>query len=413
MFVATDAPGDFRQLSYLDLSNGELRVLTGDIHWDVEDFELSEDGSRAAFVVNEGGISRLHLMDPATRKYETVGSIPVGLISGLSFSPDGTKLAFTLNSAKTPSDVYTLELGRQPTAAGELTRWTFSELGGLATETFVTPELILYPTFDRVDGARREIPAFVYKPKGPGPYPVIVSIHGGPEGQYRPRFSSTFQMWVGQLGAAVVAPNVRGSAGYGKEYVKLDNGYNRENSVKDIGALLDWIATQPDLDEKRVAVYGGSYGGYMVLATMVHYSDRLRAGVEIVGISNFVTFLENTQDYRRDLRRVEYGDERDPAMRRFLDSVSPNRQASKITAPLFVAQGQNDPRVPVTESEQIVRDVRATGRNVWYMKALNEGHGFRKKENRDLFGQLVVLFFDTHLLAGRAVSMVGSEDNLP
>ncbi len=209
-------------------------------------------------------------------------------------------------------------------------------------------------------------------------------------------------MWIDTLGAAVVAPNVRGSSGYGKTYVRLDNGFQREDSVKDIGALLDWIAGQPDLDEDRVAVYGGSYGGYMVLASLVHYSDRLRGGVDIVGISNFVTFLENTQDYRRDLRRVEYGDERDPEMRAHLEKISPNRNAARITAPLLVAQGQNDPRVPVSESEQIVRDVRGAGYDVWYMNALNEGHGFRKKENRDLYEQIVMLFFERHLTGGGA-----------
>jgi dipeptidyl aminopeptidase/acylaminoacyl peptidase len=196
----------------------------------------------------------------------------------------------------------------------------------------------------------------------------------------------------------VIAPNVRGSAGYGKSYVGLDNGFRREESVRDIGALLDWIETQADLDAERVAVYGGSYGGYMVLASLVHYSGRLKAAIEIVGISNFVTFLENTQDYRRDLRRVEYGDERDPEMRAYLEKISPNRHADRMTAPLFVAQGQNDPRVPVTESEQVVRDVRAAGYEVWYMKAMNEGHGFRKKENRDLFQQLTVLFLERQLL---------------
>ena len=197
----------------------------------------------------------------------------------------------------------------------------------------------------------------------------------------------------------VIGPNVRGSTGYGKTYLDLDNGVLREDSVKDIGALLDWVQKQPDMDAKRVAVTGGSYGGYMVLASLVSYSPRLKAAVEIVGISNFVSFLEKTQDYRRDLRRVEYGDERDPKMREHLEKISPNRSAKKMTTPLLVAQGQNDPRVPVSESEQIVRDVRAAGHEVWYMNALNEGHGFRRKENRDLFQQLTLMFWQKHLLA--------------
>ncbi len=393
VFITTDQSGDFAQLAHLDLASGELRIVTRDIPWDVEGLDVSPDGSRAAFTVNENGMHRLYLMDTESFEYSPVDGLPVGRLLSLSFSPDGERLALSVNSAQSPWDVYSLGMGDESTGYGELRRWTHSEVGGLDTASFVEPELIHYPTFDGL-----EIPAFVFRPRAEGPHPVIVYIHGGPEGQYRPGFSSTFQSWIAKLGAAVVAPNVRGSSGYGKRYVALDNGFKREDSVKDIGALLDWIATQADLDADRVAVYGGSYGGYMVLASLVHYSDRLRAGVDIVGISNFVTFLENTQDYRRDLRRVEYGDERDPEMNAHLQKISPNNNADKITAPLFVAQGQNDPRVPVTESEQVVRDVRGAGYDVWYMNALNEGHGFRKKENSDLYRQIVVMFLREHLL---------------
>jgi len=392
-YLITDSGSDFQRLAYRDLDSGELEILTGEIDWDIEGFELSEDGTRAAFEVNEDAISRLYLMDTKTRKYRRVENLPTGLISGLEFSPDGRRLALTLNTSQTPSDVFTLELGEDPLISTELTRWTYSEVGGLNTDEFVAPKLIHYPTFDG-----REIPAFVYRPRSEGPHPVIIAIHGGPESQFKPGFSSRTQLWIAQLGAAVIAPNVRGSSGYGKEYVKLDNGFKREESVKDIGAVLDWIETQPDLDETRVAVYGGSYGGYMVLASLMHYSDRLQGAVDIVGISNFVTFLENTQDYRRDLRRVEYGDERDPEMRTHLEKISPNNNAEKITVPLFVAQGQNDSRVPVTEAQQIAESVRKAGYDVWYMNALNEGHGFRKKENRDLYQQIVVMFFKKHLL---------------
>jgi dipeptidyl aminopeptidase/acylaminoacyl peptidase len=226
----------------------------------------------------------------------------------------------------------------------------------------------------------------------------VISIHGGPEAQARPYFSSTYQMWLESLGAAVLVPNVRGSDGYGKAYMGLDNGFLRENPVKDIGALLDWIATRPDLDENRVAVFGGSYGGYMVLASAVHYSDRLRAGIDVVGISSFVTFLENTQDYRRDARRAEYGDERDAAMRAHLEKISPLNSVDRIAVPMFVVQGQNDPRVPVSEAEQIVAALRAQGQPVWYMNALNEGHGYRKKENRDIYQQATILFLQRYLV---------------
>ena len=392
-YFVTDEGSDFRRLAYMSLESGEVEIVTDDLDWDVAGGVGSEDGSRAAFTTNEGGVSRLYLLDPETRAYRRVEMIPTGLIGGLEFSPDARRLGMTLNTANTPSDVFTLELGDDPLTATGLTRWTYSEVGGLDTDNFVVPEIIHYPTFDG-----REVPAFVYRPATEGPHPVIVYIHGGPEAQYRPSFSSTFQLWIAELGAAVVAPNVRGSSGYGKEYVKLDNGFLREDSVKDIGALLDWIAMQPDLDKSRVAVYGGSYGGYMVLASMMHFSDRLEAAVDIVGVSNFVTFLENTQDYRRDLRRVEYGDERDPEMRAHLEKIAPSNNAERLTVPLFVAQGQNDPRVPVSEAVQIVKAIRDAGFDVWYMNALNEGHGFRKKENRDLYNQITVMFLKRHLL---------------
>jgi dipeptidyl aminopeptidase/acylaminoacyl peptidase len=299
-----------------------------------------------------------------------------------------------INSPRSPGDVYSIDLGRRPA----LTRWTHSEAGGLDTSRFADADLIRYPTFDEVEGARRTIPAFVYRPQGEGPFPVVVQIHGGPEAQALPTFSAIRQFWIDELGVAVIAPNVRGSAGYGRTFLDLDNGMLREDSVKDIGALLDWIATQPDLDATRVAVYGGSYGGYMVLASMIHFAERLRAGVDVVGISNFVTFLENTQDYRRDARRVEYGDERDPEMRAFLERISPTARAAEIRAPLLIAQGQNDPRVPASESEQMVATIREHGGTVWYFLALDEGHGFARKRNRDQFEAATALFLEKHLL---------------
>jgi len=402
-FFVTDRAGEFQQLAWQSLEPGaEPKIITADIPWHVEGGTMSEDGTRGAFTVNENGFSRLYLIDPTTHAFAPVEGIPTGLVGSLEFSPDGSRLGMTLNTPQTPSDSFTLELGKGPLEHGGLTRWTYSEVGRLDTESFVVPELVRFPTFDSGEGGPDSIPAWVYRPAGEGPHPVIIDIHGGPEGQARPSFSSTTQMWVQKLGAAVIEPNVRGSDGYGKHYMSLDNGYKREDSVKDIGALLDWIATQPDLDQDRVAVFGGSYGGYMVLASAVHYSDRLKAAVDVVGISNFVTFLENTQSYRRDLRRVEYGDERDPEMRKHLEAISPLNSVEKMQVPLFVIQGQNDPRVPVTEAEQIVAALRANGQPVWYMNALNEGHGYRKKENRDIYQQAVVLFFRQFLVGENA-----------
>lgn len=390
-FFTTNQKSEFTQLAYREFETNELTLITRDIAWDVDQFVLSKDLSQAAFVVNEDGIDSLYLLDPKSFNFKKVNTIPVGIIRSLAFSPDGQNLAVTLNTAQTPSDVFMLKLS-SALDFGELKRWTYSEVGGLDTEKFTLPELIRYKSFDE-----RDIPAFVYKPDKKGPHPVIITIHGGPEAQYRPSFRSTVQTWIDNIGAAVIAPNVRGSSGYGTEYLNLDNGFKREDSVKDIGALLDWIESQPDLDENRVAVIGGSYGGYMVLASAMYYSERLKAAVDVVGISNFVTFLQNTKDYRRDLRRVEYGDERDPEMYEFLQKISPSNNVDKINVPMFVVQGQNDPRVPVTEAEQIVKALRENGKPVWYMNALNEGHGYRKKENRDIYQQAVVLFFRTFL----------------
>ncbi|WP_405231260.1 S9 family peptidase [Lentisalinibacter salinarum] len=390
----TDRDGEFRQLAWQPLEAGaEPVIVTADIPWDVEGMAFSKDRRRAVFAVNEDGLSRLYLLDPASREYRAVGGIPTGLVGSVGFSPDGSRLAMTLNTPQTPSDTFVLALREDPLAHSELTRWTHSEVGGLDTDTFVEPELVRFESFDGLS-----VPAWLYKPEGDGPFPVVVSIHGGPESQARPAFSSTYQMWLAKLGVAVVVPNVRGSAGYGKSYLAMDNAYKREDPVRDIGALLDWIGTRPDLDADRVAVFGGSYGGYMVLASAVHYSDRLKAAVDIVGISSFVTFLENTEDYRRDLRRAEYGDERVPEMRAHLEKISPLNNVEKIAVPMLVVQGENDPRVPVTEAEQIVEALREKGETVWYMNALNEGHGYRRKENRDVYQQAVVLFLRRHLL---------------
>jgi dipeptidyl aminopeptidase/acylaminoacyl peptidase len=197
---------------------------------------------------------------------------------------------------------------------------------------------------------------------------------------------------------ARLLPNVRGSSGYGKTFLKLDNETLREDSVKDFGALLDWIKTRDDLDPDRVMVTGGSYGGYMTLAVATHYADRIRCALDVVGVSNFVTFLERTEAYRRDLRRVEYGDERDPKMREFLLRIAPVNNAEKITKPLFVVQGRNDPRVPWTESEQMVATLKKRGTPVWYLLAKDEGHGFVKKKNQDFQFYATVAFVQEHLL---------------
>jgi dipeptidyl aminopeptidase/acylaminoacyl peptidase len=395
-YFTSDENSEFQRLRLHDFASNKITELSADIAWDVEEYVLSRDGKRLAFVSNEDGFGVLHLLDTATRKRLPLPALPKGVVYGLEFSPDGRQLGFALNSATSPSDVYAVDLG-----AGTLARWTHSEVGGLDATKFSAPTLVRFPTFDTAHGKSRTIPAFYYRPANVAAgvkLPVVINIHGGPEAQARPGFSADIQYLVDQLGIAVLVPNVRGSAGYGKSWLKLDNGYRREDSVKDIGALLDWIATQPELDADRVAVYGGSYGGYMVLAAMTHYNDRLRAGIDIVGISNFVTFLRNTESYRRDLRRAEYGDERDARMRAHLEKISPTTNARAITIPLFVAQGANDPRVPASEAAQIVKTVRGNGGEVWFLQFPDEGHGFRKKTNVDHFRAATMLFWRKHLL---------------
>lgn len=397
VYYTSDEEGEFRRLRFRNLATGETTVLTADIDWDIESFELSPDGGLLAFVANEEGYSTLYTTNTLDGARLELPPLPHGVISDLAFSPDGIQLGMSIESPTIPGDVFTLDL-----TTSDVTRWTNSETGGFTEDAFVEPALIRFETFDTVVGKPRTIPAFYYRPEGDGPFPVVLDIHGGPESQERPTFNPWIQYLVNELGVAVLAPNVRGSNGYGKNYLLLDNGERREDSVKDIGALLDWIDDRPELNADRVAVYGGSYGGFMVLSSMTHFNHRLRAGIDVVGISNFVTFLEHTQDYRRDLRRAEYGDERDAAMRDFLMRISPTTNAGKITIPLFVAQGLNDPRVAVSESEQMVAEIRGNGGDVWYLLFNDEGHGFGKKSNRDFFTQVAALFLETYLVGDSA-----------
>lgn len=393
-------PQEFHTLRYHDPSTKKFEVLTTSTPWDVVDLEISDDGRHLAYTTNEDGIYRLHVLALPSHKPVKLPELPIGLVVNLGFSPDGKRLAVTMNSATSPSDVYVIDL-----KSAALARWTRSEVGGLDPSKFVAPTLVHFPTFDTLDGKRRMIPAFYYRPANvpaDRKVPVVINIHGGPEGQSLPTFNPTAQFLANELGVAMLLPNVRGSDGYGKTYLGLDNADKREDSVKDIGALLDWIATQPGLDADRVGVYGGSYGGYMVLASLMHYSDRIKAGVDIVGISHFGTFLKNTESYRRDLRRAEYGDERDPAMAKVFDEVSPLNHADRIRSKLFVAQGKNDPRVPYTEAEQIVKAVRGNGQPVWYLLYDDEGHGFKKKTNVDYFTAATMLFWQQNLIGDGA-----------
>lgn len=394
LYLTSDLDTEFSQLRKFDLETGEMTTITTDIAWAVTAIDMSSDRKLLAFATNEDGISKLYLLKTRNDSYQQVQAIPQGLIYGFGFAPADNRIAMTLGRATSPADVYVYRPRQR-----SLVRWTRSEVGGLNQDNFVDAELIHYPTYDQVNGSPRMIPAFVYKPRIIDKrLPVMISIHGGPEGQVRPGFSSRVQSLVNELGVIVITPNVRGSSGYGKHYINLDNGLLREDSVRDIGSLLDWISTQPDMDSDHVGVIGGSYGGYMVLGSLTLYSDRIRAGVESFGISNFVTFLQNTSDYRRDHRRQEYGDERKPEIFEYLNRTAPINNVDKITTPLFVLQGINDPRVPASESEQIVREVRENGTDVWYLLFGDEGHGFRKKPNQDYSNAAVLKFIEKYLM---------------
>jgi dipeptidyl aminopeptidase/acylaminoacyl peptidase len=391
LYVLSDRGAEFKQISYMDLATGKTKVLTRDINWDIEEADLSDDGKMIAFVVNEDGNSVLRLMRTSDHKLMPTPKLPQGTIGNIEWHKNSRHLGLTLSSATSPSDVYSVDI-----KTNAVTRWTTHDTMAVDAARFVEPELVRWKSFDA-----RMISGFVYRApaaKFPGKRPVLISIHGGPEGQFQPGFQGRSNYYTDEMGLTVIYPNVRGSSGYGKTFLKLDNGRLREDSVRDIGALLDWIATQPDLDASRVAVSGGSYGGYMTLAVSTMYPDRIAAAIDVVGISNFVTFLERTESYRRDLRRVEYGDERDPEMRKFLESIAPMNNVAKIKKPLFVIQGKNDPRVPYQEADQIVATVKKGAVPVWYMTANDEGHGFGKKVNADYQFFAGIDFLNTYLI---------------
>jgi dipeptidyl aminopeptidase/acylaminoacyl peptidase len=390
LFVTTNRDSEFLRLTHIVLETKEHHYLTSDIHWDVEEFDLSDDGKLLAFTSNEDGLSALHVLDLTKGKERAIPKLPVGLIFGPLWHKNNRDLGFSMLSPHAPTDAYSLDID-----SGKLERWTFSEIGNVRLDALPEPEIVHWKTWDD-----RMISGFLYRPpaKFTGKRPVIVDIHGGPEGQSRPWFLGRDNYYINDLGVAYIFPNVRGSTGYGKTFQDLDNGMLREGSYRDISTLLDWIQTQPDLDASHVLITGGSYGGFMTLAVATNYNDRICCSVDIVGPSNLVTFLEHTSGYRQDLRRVEYGDERDPKMREFLEKIAPMNKAKNITKPLFVVAGQNDPRVPASESGQMVATVGKNGTPVWYLLGKDEGHGFAKKKNQDFEFYATVMFVKKYLL---------------
>lgn len=394
LWVTSDEGSDFQRLGRLDPRTGRFTAVAQEPRWDVESFDVADDGRFIAYSVNEAGSSRLKLLDPRTGRSRPVTALPAGVVGGLEVAPWG-EIGVTLASARAASDVYSVN-----PATLAVTRWTESETGGLDPRVNVEPELVEAASFDgeRVSG-------FLYRPdprKFPGRRPLLVNIHGGPEGQSRPGFLGRNNYYLNELGVAIFYPNVRGSTGYGKRFVALDNGPDlRENSVKDIGAFLTRLEQDPRIDPSRIGVTGGSYGGYMCYASAIRFGDQLRGANCVVAISNWVTFLENTQSYRRDLRRVEYGDERDPAQRARLLAISPLTRVKELRIPLMVTTGGNDPRVPPSEANQIVKAVRANGGEAWHLLGQDEGHGFAKKANQDYQFWTSLMFWQRNLLGRR------------
>jgi dipeptidyl aminopeptidase/acylaminoacyl peptidase len=393
IFFVTNRTSEFEQLARLDPATGQIEDLTADVPWDVYRMEHSNDRRTFAIITNENGLGVARIVDAANRRVTAAPTPAGGSVTAVRLAPDARRLAFAFTSSSSPSSINVMDL-----ATRESMPWAKADAGGIDTSHFGETVVINWRSFDG-----RTISGLITRPdttRFRGKRPVLIDIHGGPEAQARLGFLGRNNYLINELGITIIAPNVRGSGGFGKTFLSLDDGRKREDAVRDIGALLDWIAAQPDLDASRIAVTGGSYGGYMTHAVAVHYSARIRAAIAVVGISHFVSFLERTETYRRDLRRVEYGDERDPEMRAFLEKISPLANAAQIKVPLFVMHGQNDPRVPVAEAEQIVRTVKANGVPVWSMIADNEGHGFAKKENVDYAFYARVLFLRRYLLAG-------------
>ncbi len=385
LYVYSDRDGEFRELMQYRFSGGALLPLTRQIAWDMSGGSATEDGRLYAAQANVDGRDELRLFDARSFKELALPRLPAASVSTARFHRKRPDLALALNGAQGPSQIYSID-----TLSGTVEPWTQVQApADVDVAAFNDPQIVRWKSFDG-----RAISALMHLPPQhfAGKRPVLIQIHGGPESQAKVGFMGRYNHFINELGVAVIEPNVRGSSGYGKTFLKLDDGRLREDSVRDIGALLDWIATQPRLDPARVVVSGGSFGGYMSLAVAATYAQRIAGAIDVVGISSFVTFLQNTESYRRDLRRVEYGDERDPAMRAFLEKISPLNNAGKITRPLFVVQGKNDPRVPYTEAEQMVAKVRASQTPVWYLRAENEGHGFARKENADFQFYAMVMF---------------------
>ncbi|MEH7252541.1 S9 family peptidase [Neobacillus niacini] len=383
LYLLTNQDREFFGLAFIHLASKQLTWLeVGE--WDFEDLVVNKDKNKLAFSMNEGGISQGYLVDLNTTKLYTWDT-PMGVISNLRFSPDQQKVGFVLNGPTNPSDIWELDL-----KTIQAKRLTYISRAPILDEKLIEPEIISFPSFDHL-----EIPAFYYKPNQTiEKSPVVVYIHGGPESQTRAVYSPFLQYFLTQ-GYAVVAPNIRGSTGYGKTFTHLDDGRKRMDAVKDVIALVEWLKKTGDIDAEKVAIVGGSYGGFVVLAAISHYPKMWAAAIDIVGMSSLRTFLQTTSPWRKKLREAEYGTvEKDGD---FFDQIDPLNHADKIKAPLLVIHGVNDPRVPIQESEQIVKKLKIRNHPVMFIRIEGEGHTMVKLKNKIDSYSMMAEFLEKHL----------------
>jgi len=378
IYISSVDDGDFSELRFLDLVTHQARELTAAIPWDIVDFQIGVDGRYLAYVANDSGRDHLTVLDNQLKLELSPAGLPEGRITGLHFDHTGHRLAFSAEGPQSPSDVYVYEVEHN-----QLARWTHSEPGAVDPQSFVPAQAVQYPTWDRGKAGQRLIPAFLYQPRTAGPHPVLIDIHDGPAGQFRPGFDAFIQFAVNQLGYVVIAPNIRGSTGYGKTFADLDNGPAREDALRDLGALLVWVGMQKDLDRTHVAVMGQSYGGFMALAMLATYNDRLSGGIIVNGYASLPSYLANGTPDEVASRRAEFGDESDPQVRAQLNRLSPLNSLAQIRKPVLVFQGLQDTPAQVQQSGQIVAGIRARGGEAWYVTARNEGHDLRHIANRD------------------------------
>ena len=388
VYYLSDAYGDYDQLRYINIFTGQKTALSERIAFDIGAMALSHDGRLLAFTSNEGSMDRLNLLDLVSHQDLIPPTLPfTGVIHGLGFDADGKRLVFSMDAPNQPEDVFVFDI-----AANRLTPWTRSEVGPVDSAKFVLPRLVNVPTFDHDIGRGRGIPTYVYEGVGDGKRPVLLALEAGPEQEFRPGFDPWIQYLAHEQGYTVIVPNLRGSPGYGKGYVAAGLGFQREDAVKDIGALLVWMRAQHDLDAQRVTVYGRGYGAALALAALDNFPDRVRGGVALNGISDFVEWLDTLNPDIQTERRAEYGDERDLSMRAVLRRLSPISNIARITRPLLVVQGKNDREIPLAQSEELVAVARSRSIPVWYLIANDSGHEIRGTPAEESFLRVLAQF---------------------